>query len=300
MFAASNGGVFGELAQYRIAGKPYTVSEYMHPAPNDFQAECVPMIAAFAAAQDWDGFYLFDFGMDRGSKKFTNYFAIDANPAKMALMPMAARIFLRGDIKPISKEMIGGSTLNSVKELIAKFGVNIGSLWSGIDVDSASLEKNRFSYRLKEIDSTAVKNRTVRKNDSDNAPLTWQTGADLPAYFEAHSSNSKLILGKIAGRKNDLENFSIEIPSGSTMHDFGVVSLSSLDNKPTNRSASLLLTALARVENQGMKWNSDRTSVGVLWGEVLSVTVPVIASASAGPSPHNTPTEVRSEFHFIP
>ncbi len=267
MYAAFNGGVFGELAQYRIAGKPYAVSEYMHPAPNDYQAECVPMIAAFAAAQDWDGFYLFDYGMDRGSKKFTNYFAIDANPAKMALMPMAARIFLRADIKPTSEELIGGSADNSEKELIAKFGVNVGSLWSGIDFNSSSLAKNRLSYRLKEIDSTAIKNRTVRKNDPDNAPLIWQTDTDLPAFFKAYSPNSKLILGKIGGRKNELEDFSIEVPSGSTMHDFGVVSLSSLDNKPTNRSASLLLTALARVENLGMKWNSDRTSVGELWGE---------------------------------
>ena len=43
----------------RLAGKPYTVSEYNHPAPNDYQAECVPMIASFAAAQDWDGVWLF-------------------------------------------------------------------------------------------------------------------------------------------------------------------------------------------------------------------------------------------------
>ena len=267
MFEAASGGTFNELAQYRIAGKPYTVSEYMHPAPNDYQAECVPMIAAFAAAQDWDGFYLFDYGMDRGSKKFTNYFAIDANPAKMALMPMAVRIFLRGDIKPNSKEIIGGSTINSVKELIAKFGVNVGALWSGVDVNASSLAKNSFSYRLKEIDPTELKNRTVRKNDPANSPLNWQTGANLPAFFEANSANSKMILGKIGGRKSDLGGFSIEIPAGTSMHDFAVVSLTSLDNKPTYRSASLLLTALARSENQGMKWNADRTSVGEQWGD---------------------------------
>ena len=43
------------IAAERLAGKPFTLSEYNHPAPLDAQAECVPMVASFAAAQDWDG-----------------------------------------------------------------------------------------------------------------------------------------------------------------------------------------------------------------------------------------------------
>ena len=43
------------------AGKPFTVSEYNHSAPLDSQADCVPMIASFAAAQDWDGIWFFDY-----------------------------------------------------------------------------------------------------------------------------------------------------------------------------------------------------------------------------------------------
>ena len=40
------------LAGHRLAGKPFTVTEYNHPMPLDSQAECIPMIASFAAAQD--------------------------------------------------------------------------------------------------------------------------------------------------------------------------------------------------------------------------------------------------------
>ena len=49
------------IAAERLLGKPFTLSEYNHPAPLDAQAECVPMIASFAAAQDWDGIWLFDY-----------------------------------------------------------------------------------------------------------------------------------------------------------------------------------------------------------------------------------------------
>lgn len=48
------GGTLKGLARYRSAGKPFTVSEYSHPAPSDYQAECLPMLAAFAALQDWE------------------------------------------------------------------------------------------------------------------------------------------------------------------------------------------------------------------------------------------------------
>ena len=47
------------IASEKLAGKPFTLSEYNHPAPLDSQAECVPMVASFAAAHDWDGIWLF-------------------------------------------------------------------------------------------------------------------------------------------------------------------------------------------------------------------------------------------------
>jgi glycosidase len=55
------GGTLTGLAARRVAGKPYTVSEYNHPAPNQYVAEGFPMIAAFGAFQGWDGVFSFDY-----------------------------------------------------------------------------------------------------------------------------------------------------------------------------------------------------------------------------------------------
>ncbi|HSI71828.1 MAG TPA: carbohydrate binding domain-containing protein, partial [Fimbriimonas sp.] len=49
----------GGLAQYRVKGKPYSISEYNHPAPMDYRAEMMPLISSFAAVQDWDIIYSF-------------------------------------------------------------------------------------------------------------------------------------------------------------------------------------------------------------------------------------------------
>ena len=94
--ASGGGGTLRDLAEYRVAGKPYSVSEYNHPAPSDYRAECLPELATFAAFQDWDAIYLFDYG-DYGAgvqnDKINNYFGIGSDPAKTAFLPAAAMIF---------------------------------------------------------------------------------------------------------------------------------------------------------------------------------------------------------------
>src|ERR1043165_3144237 len=45
-----------QLSRTAVAGKPYTVSETNHPFPNEYASEGIPILAAYAAFQDWDIF----------------------------------------------------------------------------------------------------------------------------------------------------------------------------------------------------------------------------------------------------
>src|SRR3989440_1172103 len=94
------------LASSRIAGKPFTVTEYNHAAPNEYQAECIPMIASFAAMQDWDAVFLFAYSHNNKYEKpkMESFFDIEGNPLKMTLMPLGARIFLGQCINPLSRQ----------------------------------------------------------------------------------------------------------------------------------------------------------------------------------------------------
>jgi hypothetical protein len=88
------GGTLTELARYSVAGKPFTVSEYDHPAPSEYAAEMVPMIFAYAAWQDWDGVFLFAYaGDDEGwnSEKIEGFFDQQSHPGKLAFVPSARR-----------------------------------------------------------------------------------------------------------------------------------------------------------------------------------------------------------------
>jgi hypothetical protein len=83
----------------------HQVNHENHPAPQDAQAECVPMIASFAASQDWDGVWIFSYchrgGDQRKREYFDSFFDIDANPAKFGFMPAGATIFRDGGIEPL-------------------------------------------------------------------------------------------------------------------------------------------------------------------------------------------------------
>src|ERR1035438_6132703 len=50
-----------ELSRSAIAGKPYTVSEVNNPFPNNFDGEGIPILASYAAMQDWDGIFWYTF-----------------------------------------------------------------------------------------------------------------------------------------------------------------------------------------------------------------------------------------------
>jgi len=109
MAGAPDGGTLPRLALTRVAGKPFLCTEYNHPAPNTYASETLPILAAFAALQDWDGIFAFAYSHRRDdwdARKITSFFDIDQHPTKMATLPAAAALFLRGDVRPLPDERL--------------------------------------------------------------------------------------------------------------------------------------------------------------------------------------------------
>ncbi len=99
------GGTLAGLAERRILGHPFTVSEYNHPAPNIYAAEGFPMLAAFAAFQGWDAIYSFTYSHTRDfqPRRITGFFDIKSDPSRLVHFPACAAMFLRGDVQPAQK-----------------------------------------------------------------------------------------------------------------------------------------------------------------------------------------------------
>jgi hypothetical protein len=82
-----------------------------------------------------------------------------------------------------------------------------------------------------------------------------------------------MLIGRIGGRRFEAGDVAFEVGEG-TRNGYANISLVALDGKPVADSSRLLLTAVARVENKGQKWNEERTGV-YDWGEGPTLAEPV-------------------------
>ncbi len=264
------GGTIPQLAMHRIEGKPFTVTEYNHPAPNDYAGETMPLIASYAAWQDWDGLFLFDYhsssdGWD--ADKITGYFASASDPNKMAALPAASLIFLGGLISPVERKSTLIVPRSSVTEAIAKSSLsnfwdsNMGRLWAQNGATRSDWLQSKMAVRL--VDGNAPLG-IERQFLSSSEALEWHTDAPENSLFTLKSDKVKGAIGFLGGQWVDLGGFVVQMEK--TPRNFATIMLTPRDDKPVAKSKSLLLTALADIENNGMKWNEARTSVGTNWG----------------------------------
>ncbi len=92
--------IFSGIFPGRKFGMPYTISEFNWVYPNRFRAESGPITAAYAALQDWDGLYRFDYTSKPVGEEMTGgYFNIAADPINFLSDRIGMMLFLRGDVQ---------------------------------------------------------------------------------------------------------------------------------------------------------------------------------------------------------
>jgi hypothetical protein len=71
-------------------------------------------------------------------------------------------------------------------------------------------------------------------------------------------------VGRCTGKTTKLDGADFDVKANP--RNFAVLTLNAVDGRPLATSGRLLLTAAGNVENSGMGWNADHTSVGTQWG----------------------------------
>ncbi len=257
------------LAAQRPADKPYTVSEYNHPAPNDCQAECVPLIASFAAAQDWDGIWLFTYG-NAGerweSRRFRGFFDMHMNPAKWGFVRAAAAVFRDGGIAPLP-----GALTAPIGELPRLADLHRAHDRDMMTLLAATLED--FSWRdllRRRVAVTVGKKETPRLADAPaGTEVTWRTAGGKGACA-VQSTGARVYAGRPGIMAEATGGaFVLESPA------FAAVIAAALDGKPLPDSGRVLVAACGRCENTGMAFSQDRRTVGRKWGTEPVLIEPV-------------------------
>ena len=252
------GATLWGLAATRVPGKPFTVTEYNHAAPNEWQAECLPIIASYAALQDWDGIFLFAYShnahYDKG--KIDSFFDMEGNPLKMDLSPAASRIFLAQAVQPSPgwkvtqakhEQML--STASQYYYTIWPWARDLGMTW-----------QNALTNRLGVDFSDASKwNLEARPDDR----IHWTSAGPGTGRFTLADPHAAVFVGFAGDAPVDLGAVRIE----RLTTPFATLMLVPADPAQEIASADrLLLATVGRGDNTGMQWDEQRRTVSDHWG----------------------------------
>lgn len=239
---------FGMLSTMRAADKPFFVSEWDMPWPNEYRAESPILFAAVGSFQGWSGFTIHTYAynarlmhMNILGKEFSSdtignvpyregIFSTWNDPAKFGLFYHAALITRRGDV-PVSEKLIEVNTDPFKGGGRAAFTASSEQNRVACNYNGSGADEN---INLVDLDSGEVR--------SDNGCLyrSWRK-----RYGTIDTLRTKCAYGFLA------ENGKIEL-NGITFEcstDFAVLALSSLTDMPLCETDNILFTAVGRAKN---------------------------------------------------
>ena len=260
-----------ELSRSAVQGKAYTVSEVNEPFPNDYEAEQIPILAAYGDLQDWDAilWYTFEPKKDPNWKPYVgDPFDFSLDPVRMSELAAGALTFLRGDVSPARQTVTRSYTREQVFDSYRLSGSESPYFTPGFPL-WLPLE---HAVRISSFDGppTAKFGAGSRPNPivSDTGQLTWNLSGGQGAVT-VDSPRTQALIGFAAAENHPPANLSADLAN-----PFSAIVLTSLDGKPIAASSRLLLTTGARVVNTGMEWNSSHTELEA-WGGSPSLIEPV-------------------------
>lgn len=247
----------------QVAGRPFSLSEWIAMAPNEFVAEAAPIVAAYGLGlQGWDASFAFasNFPGHPDRLDAPNVYNADS-PLHLGLYPALFRMVRRGDLaeaptvaqRRVDLEALIDGRLDFDETVVQEGDVKT----IRGDIDPALLAVGRVAV---EFDPSAPSVPTAsldRHREPDNAlrsatgQLAWTPGPR--GFFTIHARGTRGVVGFVGGLQKRLGVVEIECRS-----PFAVVLVSSLDpDRGVDDARRLLVTAVARGRNTGQRYSDD-------------------------------------------
>ncbi|MBE6425414.1 MAG: hypothetical protein E7029_05410 [Planctomycetaceae bacterium] len=263
------------LANLRVAGKPYVLSEFNQPYPNLYSAEGFAVTACLGAFQNWSGIYSYCWAHDRKHRDGNSFFDLCENSILLVHHPALVDLFVRGDLKSVTElpdPPMAVLELTKAEEW-AFLRKDLGGYhrkFSALGMKSTDAFQAYCALRLPDLqisdpltDSVPALNRqpgwnakaekTVSGNVSESTPkqlvsptgeVRWNGEEAGKAYFLADTPKTKFFTGKIAGRSFTFRD-GTRLTPGETLLDWAAVSLTQTSKK------TWLLAATGVMKNSG-------------------------------------------------
>jgi len=279
---SADGGNITRIASCRMEGKPFVVTEINHPAPNVHGTEDMIFHAVYGALQDWDG--IFSYGYSRGNhQKITGYFDMSHHPTKLAMHPIVAALFLRGDVSSAENKYVATVSPNMVRDLLLKQrSAKISTYDVGIDQRMALQSKVMLDVDESVQDFSTSVSVTNEVIESDTGEIKWDSTAGQQAVT-VDAPKSKAIIGVVDGRTFGFDNNELMVTVGDTDNNWAAITLSVMEGKDFSSPGKILLVATGNVGNTGMYWDwydqeGGPVTVRNNWGTEPSIVEGINAS----------------------
>ncbi|MFB3903164.1 MAG: carbohydrate binding domain-containing protein [Acidobacteriota bacterium] len=271
MVGETDGGTLAGLAMKRIAGKPFSVSEYNHPFPNSFGSEALYFLSVYGCLQDWDALFAYTYAdgtLKWNEDRQNGYFDVQHDPGKMISLAQAALIFRTGGVSPAKQLVAASLPAGREKELL----VSAGS-WRLVDASDLDLPRlAALQYRTALIPEGgslppgAVAPFPLPANTdggyaADTGEIVWNPASRL---LVVSSARTKGLIGYPApGQTYSLGEVAFE-PKSSLQGWFTLFMTLIGGGSFTEDARSILLAAHGLVQNTGMSWQyyESRTPAG--------------------------------------
>ena len=253
----------------RLAGKPFTISEYNYSAPGRYRGVGGIATGAIGALQDWSILWRFAYshgrdGMFKPAR--LSYFNVVDDPLMLASERASLCLFLRGDVQPLAKSLTVVIPRATGSEAQTSGMPFVAPGWSDV----------------------AWKARVQTALDQAPGDTAWSLDAAVAYAPEGAAKARQLVesepFGGGAIRVNAGKGiFVIDTPrtAGCFAEGGGVeagclnvnilgtpatVWVSALDDRPCASSARLLLTHLTDVQNTGIRYAERARRTLLDWG----------------------------------
>lgn len=240
-----------------VSGKPFAITEWNFCFPNDYFVDAAPFMAIYGALQNINANHRFCMGTPEIQSVKNDFFSIFASPGGLTTEPMSYFLYVRGDLKQapvIYQNYLFPEALHNPKRNKSE--------------DKTSSD-NRFYMKFAKgnIPTEAMLVGGVRLSfDKEKYPPIWNE----KLYKKAHNKEAGTITSITNEVVWDYKNYNITVKTPKTrgilgflngdtykngpltmkLNDaYGVVSLSSIDNLPLEKSKEILLTMVGRERN---------------------------------------------------
>ncbi len=248
------GGLIAPIPRWalsKVAGKPFTVSEWNHCWPDPFAYELIPLAAAYADYHDWDGMMHFAYAQTVARAcqpgPIEDPFAASRSPIHAALMPLAALIFHRGDLAVAPEPLVLHHDRQQLYEGVEKLLTGDWRSWWGKRVpwEVGLMRRVMRSFEAGR-DGEAPPIDDPRERATDTGQIRWRIHeAGRRGHAEIAAPRVAGLIGALSGGRYQAGALSSEVDADCTLLAV------SLNEEPLERAPKILVAVVGGERNRG-------------------------------------------------